>query len=82
MTKKAVKYEFLKELLDKLNEYARKYYYKYGLPMDFDDHNDKMIEIITEHFDLELDESPKLAKIMQVTGCSREQAFKLLEELE
>ena len=83
MTKKTVKYEFVKELLDKLNEYARGYDSReYGLPVYFHDHNQRMIEIVVKHFNLELDESPKIAKIVEMTGCSRWQALKLLEELE
>ena len=83
MTKKTVKYEFVKELLDKLNEYARGYDSReYGLPVYFHDHNQRMIEIVVKHFNLELDESPKIAKIVEITGCSRGQALKFLEELE
>ena len=82
MTTNKVTYEFILDLLKKIDYYARdEHPCDYGLPLDHDYHNDKVIEIIVKHFNLELDESPKLAKIMQVTGCSREQAIKLLEEI-
>ena len=82
MTGKTVKYEFVKELLDKIDSYARdEDSHDYGLPLDYDNHNENLIAMVVQHFGLKLDENPLIAKIMNVTGCSREQALKLLEEL-
>jgi len=77
-----VKYDSLEELLRKINEYATdENPHELGLPLGYGSHTDNLINIILEHFNMELDESPKLAKIMLITGCSREKAIQLLEEL-
>lgn len=83
-----VTFEFIQQLLAKVDECARRVDSEdYGLPRIYNErdvkvYDESLVRIILEHFDLQLEISPKILKVMSSTGCSFETASNLIQSLE
>ena len=81
--KEKIKYEVVSALLERINAYAESVdHFEYGLPLAPNRYKDDLVKIVLDHFEMELDECPKVQVIRDITGASRNTALELLSKLE
>jgi len=72
-------YEKILKMIGVLDQYARDTDpYEYGLPV-YDGHYDQMAQIIIRELALDVEQDPRIATVMEYTGCSRKVAIDLIE---